>query len=64
MCPLTFVYGIQCSTTFIWGVFSYNAYFWQHRALKRIYFPIFVHYNISSPSSTPGADKHMHPQTF
>ncbi len=38
----TFLYAIQCSTTFIWSIFLYTAYFWQRRALKWIYFPIFV----------------------
>ncbi len=48
--PLTFLYRIQCSTTFIWTIFGYGAYFWQHRAPKWIYFPIFLHYNISNTS--------------
>ncbi len=68
---LTFLVGIQCSTTFIWSVFSYNAYFWQCRALKyKFTFPFFVHYNIlkmaifGEPSSTPGVGRHIGPLTF
>ncbi len=38
MRPLTFSFEIQCSTTFIWSIFGYNAYFWQCRAVKWIYF--------------------------
>ncbi len=69
MCPLTFLYGIQCSTTLIWSLFEYNAYFWQHWALKPIYFPIFVPYMsmmaiFGTPSSTPGGDRLMRPLTF
>ncbi len=45
--PLTFLCGIHFSTTFPWSIFGYNAYFWQGRILKWVYFPIFVHYNIS-----------------
>ncbi len=46
MCPLTFLYKIQCSTTFIWSILWYNAYFWQRRALKWFYFPFYVHYYV------------------
>ncbi len=47
----------------IGSIFWYNSYFLQHLALKRSYFPISVHYNISkmanfkSPSSTPRGDR-------
>ncbi len=70
VCPMTFLYEIQCSTSFIWSIFGYNAYFWQRCALRWIYFLIFVHYNISkmaifgAPSSTSGGDRHMRPLTF
>ncbi len=46
VCLLTFLYKIQCLTTFIWNIFRYNAYFWQHRAPKWNYFPVFKYYNI------------------
>ncbi len=44
------LYDILCSATFIWNFFSYNAYCWQRWILKWIYFPIFLHYNISNTS--------------
>ncbi len=34
MQPLTFLFRVYYSTIFILSVFSYNAYFWQHRALN------------------------------
>ncbi len=40
-------FSLELATTFIWSVFWYNAYFWQRWAIYWIYFPIFVHYNIS-----------------
>ncbi len=39
----TFFSEIQFRTTFIHSVFWCNTYFWQRRALKWIYFPMFVH---------------------
>ncbi len=44
--PLTFVYGIKCSTTVISRVFSHNLYFWQRWAPNWIYFSISVQCNI------------------
>ncbi len=41
--PLTFLYEIWCLTT---SIFGYNAYFWQCSALKWIYFPVSIQYNI------------------
>ncbi len=70
MHPLTFLYGIQCSTTFIWSIFGYKAHFWQRRALKWIYFPIFQHYNIlntsvfGAPSSSLEGGRHIRPLDF
>ncbi len=68
--PLTFLYRIQCSTTFTSSIFGSNAYFWQPRALKWIYFAVFVPYNFTNmaifraPSSTPGRDRRMRPGLF
>ncbi len=43
---LTFLYQTGSLTTFIWSIFWYNAYFWQRRVLKWIYYVVFVHFNI------------------
>ncbi len=40
------MYQVESLTTFIWRIFWYNASFWQHWALKGIYFSIFVHFGI------------------
>ncbi len=47
MHPLTFLYKIESLTTFVWRHFWHNTYFWQHSAIKWIYFPISVDNNIS-----------------
>ncbi len=80
VCPLTYLYGIQCSTTFILSVFSYNSYFWlilsvfsfnlyfwQCQAPNWIYFSISIQCNISifgAPCSTPGGNRCTLPLTF
>ncbi len=69
MRPYTFLYRIRCSTTIIGTIFGFNAYFWQRRTPKWIYFPIFEH-NTSkitifrTPVSTLGGDRHWRPLTL
>ncbi len=49
-----------------WRIFWYNCYFQQHWALKWIYFPISVQYNIwnisifQAHSATPEGDRYLH----
>ncbi len=45
MSLLTSLYKILFWATFIWRKFWHNVYFWQHLALKWIYFAVFVHEN-------------------
>ncbi len=65
MRPLTFLYGIQCSTTLIWSIFGYNLYFWPRRALKWIYFSFLYltvfqrEQTLELSSSASGGDRHM-----
>ncbi len=70
MQPPTFLYEIESWTTFIWNLVWYNAYFWQHRALKWIHFAIFVHFSISKMTILGGPQLHscqryhMRPMSF